>query len=161
MNPSMIFTLDNLQHGWSHVHIAYKEANFDNDISFTPNDGLADFLCALLAVIPYPGAKARCAWSNEPGYFQVTLMHWPPQQIDMRIQFVPTYRIVLSKEHELRTQLTCDLQKFVKKVCTAYRKLLSHYGEDGYKGHWYHPFPLAEYQQICAYLVGGKNTPHL
>ena len=107
----LIFTLTDLQFGWVHAHLETEMVQFDAHISYTPNDGLADFLRALIVVLPYPGAQSHCIWSHEPGFYEVTLSHQADQRLHIHIQEESEKRAFLPPIHQLEWLVLCDLWK--------------------------------------------------
>jgi len=149
------FHVKTLHHGWVEVFLRTADASFRANVSYTPNDGLREFLAAVNAVLPHPGATGRCLWSDERGFYLVTLQHEPPN-ITLLIQYAPGFISRFDGEQpnaEIVFRGYCEVKKFARKVRATYRRLLDEIGVVEYQTQWRHPFPQSEWEQLQAFLA--------
>ena len=74
-DEKLVLAFSNLRSGWCDIDILLGGyVQFGGTFSYTPNDGLADFIrCVSAIASPYPHAEASCLWSKEPGAFRISL----------------------------------------------------------------------------------------
>jgi hypothetical protein len=152
------FELSDLRHGWCDILIGINNDEFSDSISYTPNDGLYDFLVSLTKSFVAPKmTRIVCQLSNEPGYFAVSFWNHHPD-IRLVIQFVPDYGKSVTDEHKLVFDSTCDLWRFGRKVLQSYQNLLDVYDIEGYQELWGYQFPLREFKDLKSMISKKKLT---
>jgi hypothetical protein len=147
------FTIGEVVDGWFDVKLLTNKDIFSDSISYSPNDGLRDFLVAVNAVLPHRGAAAHCFWSNEPGFYRVDLTH-RPASIAITIQYVESD---FGKQNDdtgpVWFAAYCDVGKFARKVKLAYQRVLARYTPDQFKVKWRYDFPHNEFQALRTFLA--------
>ena len=152
-SAKLIFTLGDLRNGWVHVHLETESSRFTTYISSVPNDGLGDFLRAVMAVLPYPGTQSQCVWSREPDSYKVTLSHLTGSLVSIQIHNVPDIRDTPDSSNTSQWNIVCELGKFARKVRLAYKLLLKKKDGLTYHERWGHPFLEKEYQGLGQFIA--------
>jgi hypothetical protein len=156
--PKPIVEFGNIEHGWAQVWLRHDESEFHAAVSYV-NDGLGEFIKAVTCVCTerLPGAFSE--WSNEPGYWIVSVRS---RRYNGYIQLSVGYdRDDLDNHLNIREAMpepdshfsaTFQNLELARDVVKAYRGLLEAYGADEYMRRWGFPFPQSELETLSAYL---------
>jgi hypothetical protein len=156
--PKPIVEFGNIEHGWAQVWLRHDESEFHAAVSYV-NDGLGEFIRAVTCVCTerLPGAVSE--WSNEPGYWIVSVRSRRYNgYIQLSVGYDRDDTTALSNIHEpmpepdIHFRATYLDVELARDVVKAFCLLIEKYGADEYERRWSFPFPEPELETLREWL---------
>jgi hypothetical protein len=131
--------------GWADATIADSESSARLTASYL-GDALGDLLLAVWLLLE-GATRAQCSWEEEPGEYRWLFERHGP---DVHLEVVAGMRIFGVQERgDILFETTQPLLVVAEAFTSAAERILSQYGEEGYRARWVqHDFPTATLRSI-------------
>jgi hypothetical protein len=141
--------------GWSECTVRIDDVAATVTASYL-SDAL-DELCRAVADVLRGDATARASFDEEPGEYRWIFDRAGADRLRVRILMFNEYDGGRpDNEGTSVFDAECRLRTFAGALLSELQRLLSEYGEDGYRGRWIeHEFPTRRIAQLRGLLDGG------
>ncbi len=149
----MEFSYELTGRGWAEATITDGDQTATITVSYLTEDALGDLLAAVTAIFG-PVGEGTCSWQEEPGEY-VWGFRRTGEDVEIPVDWYDEWRELLSNQKATRVfEANNHARALGLVVVAATEKLLTKYGEDGYREKWHAgPFPSERLQRLREVLA--------
>lgn len=113
--PTLVFTLQDLHHGWWKAVLGDGVQEATLIASYTPSHPLLSLLTVVRSLLLGTTKEAKCSWWEEPGEYR-WLFSLQNEQVQIHIVWFDGYSWQSDEQGKTILKIECNLLKFAKRL---------------------------------------------